>query len=225
MITGYQGLFRPSQAAIIPAGQTESAAINCAGFLLTGLIIPSLFDGTALSFLVADSLAGFQADGSILFTGPLTEGDSITLNGVEITFTEGVPGANEVLIGADAEETMENLQAFLDATEDADLLELTYTSSGDLMIVKAVVAGTAGNAIEFDLNASDVTMFPADGSLGGGGYRPLYKMDNSALSMTVAAGRAYQVDPQYFQGVQFLKLKSGTAEDSARTIVCSLKGL
>jgi len=58
-----------------------------------------------------------------------------------------------------------------------------------------------------------------------GTYTPLYDASNSAVSMTVAQGRAYAVDPANFQGIQFIKIVSNATEGSARTIICSTKGL
>lgn len=58
-----------------------------------------------------------------------------------------------------------------------------------------------------------------------GTYTPLYDSANALVSMTVAQGRAYAVAPANFQGIQFLKIVSGSTEGSARTIICSTKGL
>lgn len=46
----------------------------------------------------------------------------------------------------------------------------------------------------------------------------------SVLTYTVAPGGYYAIDPKDFQGIQFLKITSGSAEAGARTIVYSLKG-
>ncbi len=224
-ITGYQGYFNPSQVVTIPAGESVSETIPTGGMVLAGLILPSLLTGTALTFLVGDALEGYQATGQAVFGGTTTDGDTITLNGVEITFVDLDPEDNEVLIGATAAETVANLQAFLDATEDEDLLALTYESAGDLLLVTAIEHGVAGNAIEFAKNSTDITLTPSGGFLTGGGFRPLYDASNAQVSMTVTAGRAYAVDPKNFQGVVFLQLKSGSTEVSQRTIICSLKGL
>lgn len=58
-----------------------------------------------------------------------------------------------------------------------------------------------------------------------GTYTPLYDAANSLVSMTIAQGRAYAVDPANFQGINFLKIVSNATEGSARTIICSTKGL
>lgn len=47
----------------------------------------------------------------------------------------------------------------------------------------------------------------------------------TALSYTVTTASYYAIDPAPFQGVQYLKIKSGTAEGAARTLIVSLKGL
>lgn len=224
-ITGYQGFFNPSQQVVIAAGETESGVISCGGMVLTGIILPSLFTGSALTFLVGDSALGYQAKGQISFGGTCTDGDTLEINGVTITFVDADPVDNEVLIGATAQETADNLVAFLAATEDEDLLACTYEQFDTLIVVTAVVYGTDGNAITFDKSSSDITLSPAGGTLAGGGFRPLYNSSNSQVSMTVTQGRTYAVDPTPFQGVGFLKLKSGSTEATTRVIYCTLKGL
>lgn len=58
-----------------------------------------------------------------------------------------------------------------------------------------------------------------------GTYVPLkVTTSGTALSYTVAASGYYAIDPVNFQGVQFFKIVSGSAESGARTIVYSLKG-
>lgn len=47
----------------------------------------------------------------------------------------------------------------------------------------------------------------------------------TALSYTVTTSSFYAIDPTPFQGIQYLKIKSGSAESAARTLVVSLKGL
>lgn len=224
-ITGYLGFFNPSQSVVIPAGDTFSAPINCAGFCLTGIILPSLFTGTGLTFYAGDSSIGFQANGEILLTGTTSNNDTITINGTVITFKSSGPSGNQVLIGADAAGTAANLFAFLAASLNAGLAACTYSLAGDVITVLAIVHGTAGNAYTFAKSSSDITLTPSGGTLSGGGFRQLYDASNSAISMTVAQGRCYAVDPANFQGVQWLQIKSGTTETSARTLICSLKGL
>jgi len=46
----------------------------------------------------------------------------------------------------------------------------------------------------------------------------------SAISYTVAQGTYAAIDPKDFVGIQFLKIKAGTAEGAARVLLVSLKG-
>lgn len=57
-----------------------------------------------------------------------------------------------------------------------------------------------------------------------GTFLPVYNAAG-ALSYTVAASRFIAIDPKDFQGIQFLKIKSGSSEGGVRTLVCSMKGI
>lgn len=58
-----------------------------------------------------------------------------------------------------------------------------------------------------------------------GTFVPVKDTTGAALSIVVAASGYYAVNPVNFQGLAFLKLKSGTAEGADRIITCSLKGI
>lgn len=113
--TGYQGVFNASQQLIISSGLQESAALDCGGMVLSGIILPTAFTSTALTFEVSSTLAG------------------------------------------------------------------TYVP------LKSTISGTA-------------------------------------LSYTVAQATYCAIDPKDFQGVRFLKIKSGSAEAADRILILSLKG-
>ena len=59
----------------------------------------------------------------------------------------------------------------------------------------------------------------------GGSYSQLCDETGAPITITVAAGNAYAIDPKHLQGFQFIKLVSGSTESAQRTITCSLKGL
>jgi hypothetical protein len=221
-ITGYQGFMGGGRVVIAKDAQI-SEAINLGGFVLAGITFPALFTGTALTFLVGDSLDGFQAVGEVTFSGTCTDGDTLTIKGVAITFKDIVTlPSSQVLIGGTAAETAANLQTFLAASINADLLLMTYETVDTVLTITAKAYGVAGNSYTLAKSSTDLSISGA--TLAGGGFRPLYSAANSLVSMTVAQGRCYAVDPVNFQGVQFLQIKSGSAETSARTIICALKG-
>lgn len=46
----------------------------------------------------------------------------------------------------------------------------------------------------------------------------------TTLSYTVAQGTYCALDPKDFQGLRFIKIKSGSSEGASRTLTCSLRG-
>lgn len=75
-------------------------------------------------------------------------------------------------------------------------------------------AAFTGTALTFEVSdAIDGTFVPLKSTTSG-----------SALSYTVAQATYGAIDPKDFQGVRFLKVKSGSSEGAARTLKLSLKG-
>lgn len=77
-----------------------------------------------------------------------------------------------------------------------------------------VPTGFTGTALTFEASPDGVAAYvPVKSTTSG-----------SALSYTVAAGEYIAIDPKDFQGIAFLKIKSGTAEGADRTVNCAMKG-
>lgn len=111
------------------------------------------------SSVVSDTLTltvtaqGARATETLTFGANPDDADEVVINGFTITFKTVVADAEtEVLIGADAEESLENLVAFINGA-DADNQPLLYQtvfaekSSASEMNLFAQNAGVAGNAI------------------------------------------------------------------------------
>ena len=49
-------------------------------------------------------------------------------------------------------------------------------------------------------------------------YHAFYDQDNAAVSMTVAAGRSYELPLPQFLGIRYLKVIAGTAQTGAATL-------
>lgn len=87
--------------------------------------------------------------------------------------------------------------------------------NGFALVGLSTPAALTGTAMTFEVcNAAGDSCLPLKTSTSG-----------TALSYTVAVSSYYAIDPAPFQGVQYLKLKSGSAEGGARTLIVSLKGL
>lgn len=57
-----------------------------------------------------------------------------------------------------------------------------------------------------------------------GTYQPLYN-SSGQVSYTVAQGEFIAIKPEDFYGLQFFKIVSNATESSARSLVCSMKGI
>lgn len=111
--------------------------------------------------------AATQATGTVTFDDNPTDGDTLTLNGVEFTFLDtAVDPETDVEIGADAEETMANLLALLTASVDVLLTVATYAASGSVLTITFTAAGTGGNAYTLATDGDDISL--SDETLTGG---------------------------------------------------------
>lgn len=94
------------------------------------------------------------------------------------------------------------------ATESAEI-----NTSGAIFTGFYTPAAFTGTAVTFE--ASKTT---------GGTFLPVSNAAG-AVSITVTTSHYYAVDPKDFQGIQFLKIKSGSTEGGARTISYSMRGI
>lgn len=74
-------------------------------------------------------------------------------------------------------------------------------------------AAFTGTALTFEASLDGITYVPVKNTTSG-----------TPLSYTVTTSSFYAIDPKDFHGINFLKIKSGSAEGAARTLYASLKG-
>jgi hypothetical protein len=74
-------------------------------------------------------------------------------------------------------------------------------------------AAFTGTALTFEASYDGTNFFPVYNTTSG-----------TALSYTVAQGHYCAIDPKDFYGINYLQIKSGSAEAAARTLQVSLKG-
>lgn len=134
------------------------------------------------------SSGGTAATGSITFGANPSNGDTVTLNGVVVTF------GTDVTIGVDVVETLSNLETYLNGSADASLAVATYSSDGvdDLTITYDEV-GTVGNS--FTLAASAATV---SGATLSGGVDPKKRVEvtNAVGTSLLAGAKEMRLHPQ-----------------------------
>ena len=134
-------------------------------------------EDSAVSFLATPT-----ATGSYIFSDNPSPADTITLNGTAVTFVAADPAANEVLIGGDAAETLANLLAFLQASDDVQLVKFVYTVVANTLYLKAVATGAGGDALTTTKVSAVITVSGATLSGGAGTNISAMMMATSASS-------------------------------------------
>jgi hypothetical protein len=131
---------------------------------LTGAVCS--WNGTEFVITSNTTGAGTAATGTITFTGNPSASDTVTVNGLAITFESSSPSGNQVLIGPNPAATAANLLAFLQASSNADLTPATYALSGNVLTITYGTIGTAGNS--FSLAKSSTVLSVSGSDLAGG---------------------------------------------------------
>lgn len=121
------------------------------------------------------------ASGTVTLTGQPADAETITINGVVLTFKTTAAAAADVQIGATFQDTAANLAAVINGTPDSvnDFTSMpvygveplagtgvTATVSGGVVTLHSVVPGTAGNAVTTTEAAANLTVGAA--TLAGG---------------------------------------------------------
>lgn len=128
-----------------------------------------VWDATNNRFVIKSGTTGatssisFLSDptafGSItIAAGNAANNDTVTVNGTAITFKTSNPAGNQVLIGADEAATAANLQAFLAASDDANLSLAAYSVVGAVVYPVAKISGTGGNAYTLAKSGTNITV-------------------------------------------------------------------
>lgn len=127
--------------------------------------------GTLLGVVTVGSIAASSgtafASGTVTLAAVPTAADTLTIGGTAITFVAANPVGAQVLIGATAAQTAQNLTAFLLQSTDTNLVKFRYSVSGAVVTVTAAAAGTGGNALT--LATSDTGAFTLSGATLSGG--------------------------------------------------------
>jgi len=172
-LTPLSGWITSNETLIANAIASYISTIPIGGtIVLTQLYVVAYVPNTTAqgSFNIDSIELAQQATGSILLTGVPTAGvDTVTVNGVLITFVSGTPTGNQVKVGLTAAATAVNLQAFLAASMNASIDVATYaidSSNAAKVDITYIVPGPGGDAFTLTKSSSSITLSGA--TLSGG---------------------------------------------------------
>lgn len=143
----------------------------------------------------ASTGAGTAASGAITLNSNPANNDTVTIGGTAVTFVTGTPTGSQVQIGASANATAANLQAFLQASSDVNISKCAYSTAANVTTVTYASVGTTGNA--FTLAKSGTNIAVSGATLSGG-------VNASTIGYATAPGTGTDVSAQ-------LGLVSGSA--------------
>lgn len=137
----------------------ESNIVNDQGQAADGQAI-SQFQVLALDAngrYVPFSQSGDFATGTITVSSNPSDADTLTLNGVVLTFKTTLTGAaHEILIGSTTALTAANIAAMINATPAAYLMDASVATN--VVTVEATAIGTAGNSVTMAKSGTNPTL-------------------------------------------------------------------
>lgn len=162
----------------------------------------AVWTGSQFEIISGTTGAGVQASGNITLTGNPSDGDTVTVNGIVVTFKASSPSGNQVLIGASADDTAVNLNTFLNASVSPNIAQASYSVASGVVSVLFKQVGTTGNSFTLAKSGSNISISGA--TLSGGinpssvGYAtsPASGQDVSAL-LGLTAALALPLVPGY----------------------------
>lgn len=209
-------------SAIVITGLNFSAATNLNGVASDITTVLSgagtcVWNGSQFVIISATTGAGIPASATATFSAAPTAADTITINGLAITFVAASPTGNQVLIGSSAATSATNLNTFLQGSSNADLTVLNFSVSGAVVTIASKSVGTAGNSIAISKSSTAITL--SSSTLSGG---------TNASSVSYATSPASGQDVSSllgFTSVLALPLVPGYAAESALQAVVALDAI
>jgi hypothetical protein len=102
--------------------------------------------------------AGAAASGTYTFASNPAANDTVSINGVTITFVATGATGNQVNLGSNATATIANLLGFLLNSSNTSLEALTYSVTGNVLTITDRTVGTAGNGIATAKSSTAITV-------------------------------------------------------------------
>ena len=150
------------------------------------------WDGEKFVITSGTTGEGVKATGTVTFDSNPTAADTLTLNGVVITFVASGATGSQVNIGASKEATAANLQVFLNATVNASLTVANYSTALNVLSIEYKTVGVAGNAYSL-AESSAITLSGAVLAGGAAASTLGYATGTISAQMKLTSGTAIEI--------------------------------
>lgn len=113
------------------------------------------------NIVYVDGGATAQATNTLTFSGNLSNSDTLTLQGVAITFVTGTPAGSQVKIGSTQAVTMANLITFINGGGSSANIAGVCTAaqtSANVIKLTAIPPGIVGNTITLTKSAANLAL-------------------------------------------------------------------
>lgn len=137
------------------------------------------------------SLAKSGTNISVSGAGTLTGGvaaDTLTVNSVALTFVASGPSGNQILVAPTAAQTSANIQAFLAASANSNLILADYSTESTVTTVEYKTVGEAGNAYTLAESSSHISVSGANLTGGTEGSTVGYATTGIAAQLKLTSG-------------------------------------
>jgi hypothetical protein len=191
---GNEGSFLPVQlyageSDIVTTYETVAAGFNVAQYAVLG----RRADGKVVPWAPAtsDEAGKLFAGGTITVASQPTAADTITINGIVITFEASGATGDQVNLGGTTTITAQNLQTFINA--NVSRLGVNSAGTANILTLIAEAAGAAGNAITLAKSGTNPTLSGAT-LTGGADNAGEAAMESRPMGIAMQAINATSVD-------------------------------
>lgn len=170
-LTPLNGWVSSNEDIIAAAVANYFSSIPIGGIVvITQIIVSAYVPGTSAAgtFNIESVEVAECATGTITFGSNPSDSDTITVNGLLITFVSGTPTGNQVKIQSTAALTAAALQAFLTASSSSDLTPASYSVSTDVVTVTFITPGPGGDSFTLTKSSSAISL--SGSTLSGGAF-------------------------------------------------------
>lgn len=167
------------------SGIVESVTVQPGLWYQLGVTADNPIGVSDLASATASATIAVAASGTLTFGGQPTAADTITINGIAITFVASGAVGSQVNIGGNAAGTAQALATYINA--HSDTLHVTSSGASNVLTLTHITPGTAGNALTIAKSGAQPALSGA--TLTGGSAGSVTALTSADWSVELDTGR------------------------------------